>query len=472
MSLSSFENPDDLSEMKLWLNILQDAYLNGKQPDAWPDATPDAQNWKMIAEDLLAIHKFIRQIADGDLASNLIASGDLAGNLNSLQANLRQLTWQADQVAAGDLTQHVEVFGELASSLNQVIQNLLKKETELLESEAHYRLLSEAMSKTAAALNSAKNLDEILYIMLDNIGNIIPHDSVSVLTVDASGVARVKSSAGFQQFVPDAQSKLNEVTLLVDLTPNLRIMRDNREPYLIHNLSEENWIDTDTTRWAKSHLGNPIIIKGKVAGFLILLSASPVFFKDEHVLRLQTFTDLAAVAIEKSHIFEQLDELSTVDSLTGIANRRHFFNLTEQEITRAVRYKRPLAALMLDVDNFKQINDSYGYGVGDDVLVEIARRCQHELRSVDLIGRYGGEEFSFVLPETDGNSALVVADRLQKVISSTPFSAYTEAFKITVSIGVTGFNPSIPSARALLDQADQALYRAKQSGRNKVAKLG
>ena len=104
--------------------------------------------------------------------------------------------------------------------------------------------------------------------------------------------------------------------------------------------------------------------------------------------------------------------------------------------------------------------------------MEIAKRCQQVLRSVDLFGRYGGEEFSFILPETNAASALVVADRLRNVISNTPFLAQNEAFKVTVSIGVTGFKSSIPSARALLDKADQALYRAKQSGRNQVAKLG
>ncbi len=249
-------------------------------------------------------------------------------------------------------------------------------------------------------------------------------------------------------------------------------MRDSGQPFMINDLSDSNWVKTEATRWARSHLGTPIQVKGKVVGFIILLSREPGFFSEEHALRLQVFADLAAVAIEKADLYEQLNELATIDSLTGIANRRYFFNLAETELARAVRYSRPLAALMMDVDNFKQVNDSFGHGVGDEVLVEIVQRCKQELRSNDLFGRYGGEEFSFILPETSSDAALMVADRLRKLIANKPFYVHNEAFKVTVSIGVTGFKASIPSARALLDVADQALYKSKQAGRNKVAKLG
>ena len=292
------------------------------------------------------------------------------------------------------------------------------------------------------------------------------------LTVDPNGHANVKRSEGYQQFFPDGQFELNPLALSVQETFNLRTMHDTGQPLIIHALSDENWVQTKDTQWARSHLGIPILVKGKLAGFLILLSHMPAFFTEEHKRHLQAFADQAAVAIEKADLFEQLNELATINSLTGIANRRHFFNLAEQELTRAVRYNRPLAALMMDVDNFKQVNDSFGHGIGDEVVLEITKRCQQKLRSNDLIGRYGGEEFSFILPETDANSAMVVADRLRKAISDTPFFAQSEAFKVTVSIGVAGFKSSTPSARALLDQADQALYRAKQSGRNRVAKLG
>ncbi len=342
----------------------------------------------------------------------------------------------------------------------------------IIYAEQEQRILAEALKNTAAALNSAMSLEDVFDCLLENIGHVVPHDTVDILTVDRTDHASVKRSEGYQKFIPDARPEIIAMSLPVEGTFNLKTMRDSERPFLINELSDLNWVETEATRWARSHLGTPILVKGKVVGFIILLSTVPGFFSAEQALHLQAFADLAAVAIEKADLYEQLNELATIDSLTGIANRRHFFNLAETELARAVRYNRPLAALMMDVDNFKQVNDSYGHSVGDDVLVEIVHRCQQELRSNDLFGRYGGEEFSFILPETNSASALIVADRLRKLIANKPFYAHNEAFKVTVSIGVTDFKASVPSARALLDQADQALYFSKQSGRNKVAKLG
>ena len=460
------------TELNQWMKILQHAFQTGEPPDSWPEQSLDTQDWKQLVEELLSINRFTQKIAGGDLSGSLDVNAAIAGSLETIQSNLLHLTSQVQRIAAGDLDQHIELMGDLATSLNQMIHNFQKIRTGLLESEARYRLLAEALSNTTFAINSAKNLDEIFDVLIENIRRVIPYDSIEIWTMEPTGDASIKRSGGFHQFNHDAPSKLEELSLPVETTPNLRTMRDTGQPFLLDDLSGSNWIETGVTHWAKSQLGSPILVKGKVVGFLVLLSTVPGFFTEEHVWRLRAFADHAAVAIEKSNLSEQINEMETVDSLTGIANRRHFLNLTEQEMTRAIRYGRPLSALMLDIDNFKQVNDTFGHNIGDEVLAEIAQRCRQQLRSVDLFGRYGGEEFSFLLPETDSSSAMIVADRLQKVISKTPFTARNEAFKVTVSIGVTGFKPNIPSARALLDQADQALYRAKQSGRNKIARLG
>ncbi len=425
MTNSSEIEPADGSDEKIWLNILQDAYLNGRLPSAWPTATTQNEDWKRLAEDLISIHNLLPQLDAGELSSDLKVNGVFASSLISLQNAVR------DQ-----------------------------------------RNLAVALQNMAGVLNSAKSLDDVFASLLENIEHIAPHDTVDLLLVDPTGIARVKCSEGYQKFFPDAQTILSKLALTVDYTPNLRIISETGQPYLVNDLTLENWMETEITQWAKSHLGLPILVKGKVAGFLILLSAVPGVFTQEHILRLRAFADQAAVAIEKANLIAQINELATIDSLTGIANRRHFFNIAEQELTRAVRYSRPLAALMIDVDNFRSVNDTFGHGIGDEVLVEIAHRCKKELRSMDLLGRYGGEEFSIILPETNAESALIVADRLRKMIANKPFFAHNEAFKVTVSIGVTGFESKIPSARALLDQADQALYLAKQSGRNRVAKSG
>lgn len=165
-------------------------------------------------------------------------------------------------------------------------------------------------------------------------------------------------------------------------------------------------------------------------------------------------------------------ELSQIDSLTGIYNRRQFFILAEKEVKKAFRYKRPLSVLMLDLDYFKKINDTYGHAVGDKVLQLTAKTVTQNLRSVDIFGRYGGEEFAIILPETNRLDALKVAERIRGNIEKTPFEVGDNVIiNITVSLGICSEpvkKDDIATLNKLIDWADQALYDAKKSGRNRV----
>jgi diguanylate cyclase (GGDEF)-like protein len=248
-------------------------------------------------------------------------------------------------------------------------------------------------------------------------------------------------------------------------------MAETRLPCLVEDLEQYTWVHTVTTNWARSHLGAPILVNGKAEGFFILLSAQKGFFNTEHANRLQGFADQAAIAIEKAHLFQQMNELATIDPLTNVYNRRYFFNQAEIEMARAKRYGRPLSALMLDIDHFKRVNDTYGHSIGDQVLQGVAQRCQHVMRKNDLLGRYGGEEFAVILPETHLMEGKKMAERLRRVISEQPFETLRGSIEITISIGVADYHFGVPSAPAMLDLADQALYQAKQAGRNCVITL-
>ncbi len=166
----------------------------------------------------------------------------------------------------------------------------------------------------------------------------------------------------------------------------------------------------------------------------------------------------------------KLLELATTDGLTGLNNRRRFMELSEREFTRSVRYDRPLAMFMLDIDHFKDVNDSYGHDVGDDVLRSLSEIAVIALRGADILGRLGGEEFGVLLPETDAEAAMEVAERLRMSIENTAISTNDQALTITVSIGVSVLNSDTPSIEDLMKRADVALYDAKQSGRNRVIK--
>ncbi|HZU85973.1 MAG TPA: diguanylate cyclase [Anaerolineaceae bacterium] len=168
------------------------------------------------------------------------------------------------------------------------------------------------------------------------------------------------------------------------------------------------------------------------------------------------------------HTNEQLQILARTDSLTGLYNRRHFFELAKTEFKRSKRYQRPLTALMMDVDFFKEVNDSYGHQTGDTVLAEIARLCKTNTRETDIIGRYGGDEFIFILSETELANGIFLAQRIQGLITATVFSSEGGNFHLTVSFGAAGFEPGCASLEELIKQSDAALYKTKQAGGNGV----
>jgi len=162
-----------------------------------------------------------------------------------------------------------------------------------------------------------------------------------------------------------------------------------------------------------------------------------------------------------------LHQLASTDPLTGLVNRTRFFDLATTEIKRTQRYGRPLAVIMLDIDFFKRINDTYGHETGDAALKRFADLCRTVVREQDITGRLGGEEFAILLPESDPPSALALADRLRATVAGQLLENNTMA--MTISAGVSEVLPGETAVDAALSRADQALYAAKRSGRNRVA---
>ena len=172
--------------------------------------------------------------------------------------------------------------------------------------------------------------------------------------------------------------------------------------------------------------------------------------------------------IARNRLESELRVLATTDSLTGVMNRRAFFEAAETEAVRARRYGRPLTVVMLDIDHFKSINDRFGHAVGDDTIRLATSICQRTVRQQDLVGRLGGEEFAILLVEADVTEAMQCAERLRTAIEAEPIGAKDQSIHMTVSLGIAAMTPRHESVDAILHDADEALYRAKSCGRNRA----
>ncbi|MDD4294758.1 MAG: GGDEF domain-containing protein [Candidatus Omnitrophica bacterium] len=181
------------------------------------------------------------------------------------------------------------------------------------------------------------------------------------------------------------------------------------------------------------------------------------------------FSKLLKLCFERIELYHKLQELSTHDSLTEIYNRRHIMDKYADEFARSQKFSLDMSLLMIDIDYFKKINDTYGHLCGDMVLYNVAGLIKENIREIDFAARYGGEEFLVVLPETDKGSAIMVAERIRSKISAQYMQVFDERISVAVSIGVGAFPQNTLHSDVLLETADRALYKAKESGRNRVA---
>jgi diguanylate cyclase (GGDEF)-like protein len=178
--------------------------------------------------------------------------------------------------------------------------------------------------------------------------------------------------------------------------------------------------------------------------------------------------ELSAVNSNLQKKNEELHRLSITDSLTGIYNRKHIMDLFDLELTRSRRYDNGLAVLMLDIDHFKTVNDTYGHQVGDRVMQQVAELLNQAVRDCDHVGRYGGEEFLVVLPDIGIQAAAVVAERIRRSVANLQCGGEKKKFSVTISIGLAAYPTDGDKTESLLSSADNALYQAKAGGRNCV----
>ena len=213
----------------------------------------------------------------------------------------------------------------------------------------------------------------------------------------------------------------------------------------------------------------PMNVHDETLAWLAVGAVQPDAFGAEEVRILNIFATLGAITLDNVRLLQQIHQMAIQDGLTGLYNHRYFYDLLDAEMARARRYGQPLALILIDIDNFKRINDTYTHLAGDRVLRTIADLLQHQARRSDAVARYGGEEFAIIAPHTTEEGAAAIAERLRVLVAEHVFPIADTVEHLTLSIGVAAYDPeTIRHPAEFVSRADRAMYHAKGSGGNRV----
>ena len=324
-----------------------------------------------------------------------------------------------------------------------------------------------ALQKATTALLTTLDLEVLLGQILDAVISAIPASEKGTLHLVARDTGQLQLRA--VQGYTDPRIRIFNPT---DSASFVATSVRERKQMLIHDAHADPRTryggDIPEIRAISSMIIAPLILGGKTLGAISLDAYRRYAFTDGDLQLLVSFAATATTAIQNAQLYAEVQKQAITDPLTALYNRRGFFELGRREVERAHRFDRPLTAMMIDIDLFKQVNDTQGHLIGDQVLAGVASQIEHQLRQVDLPGRYGGDEFIALLPETDLFNAYQAAERLRRSIAKVHYPTENEPVRVTVSIGIASLKASSDSLETIIERADQALYSAKQSGRNRT----
>lgn len=373
---------------------------------------------------------------------------------------LHKLADYAEKLSAGDADPPTPFpsssdAARVAAALEKLHQQLAAQTREIAE---YQRALDRAHTRFGEALRSTHDLDRMLEIALETgmetvgarrgmlmlrkgqgtlLSGVKRNLDIGRLTLDpGQGIAGHVAATGTPVVIPSPGA------------PG----RDPLEPEFATQLSV------------------PLFTKQRTFGVLNFYDKMDGYFTEADLRTTLSLSDQAGVAIENVLLHEDAQRMAIMDGLTGIWNQRWFLIQMAQELDRAERFGRPFSLLVIDIDDFKLFNDTYGHQLGDFVLVELARRIKSSVRDVDIFARYGGEEFALLLSETDASGGASAAEKLRLAICSTPFDSdmAPEPLTVTASIGVAAYPEAGTDAASIFRAADKAMYEAKAQGKNRV----
>ncbi|HEX9424114.1 MAG TPA: sensor domain-containing diguanylate cyclase [Pyrinomonadaceae bacterium] len=338
-----------------------------------------------------------------------------------------------------------------ATSL-QLTLGVTTKLARLLQEQAEREI---AVNRLATAIGNSLELDSVLQTAANEVGRALNVHSCAV-RVEGALVGRQMTTYYLR---PDAASE-GEESLQIDVDAISGRLANSPQAYVVEG-------DNSKSPTVLADAVVPLINQGNFLGLLLVRSDDMSrVWADNELLLLHTVADQLAVAVNQAHLFAQMQQQALTDSLTGCYNRRSFELQLERDLHMATRMRQPLSLIMLDFDNFKDINDQAGHETGDVALRLLAEALRCELRAVDTAARFGGDEFVVILPQATTEGAVIVAERLRKRVEQLEVPGFG---RVTSSFGVATFPTHASSRDSLVVAADRALYDSKNGGRNRVS---
>jgi len=319
----------------------------------------------------------------------------------------------------------------------------------------------------AKALTSSLDLDSILQTIMDKMAEYFRPDTWSLLMVDEA-----MEELYFAIAVGTASEALKDVRLKVGEGIAGWVAKHGERlivPDVMNDPRFSKRIDEMTQLETQSIICIPLRAKHRVLGVIQLVNVDMDGFGDEELFFLQALSDYAAIAIENARAVEKIQELTITDDVTGLYNARHLYKTLETEVYRSSRFNYEFTVLFIDLDHFKQVNDTHGHLIGSKLLAEIGYLIKAQLRLIDFAFRYGGDEFVILLPQTGKDAALVVAKRLRDSLRTSMFCK-EEGLNLNVraSIGVATYPHDAKSPHDVIRQADEMMYMVKNSTRDNI----
>lgn len=355
----------------------------------------------------------------------------------------------------------LELVGLLAPHISVFLDNALL----FRKSEEKVAQLT-SLIRVVDTIHTTSSLDQLYNLTMDVIRGLFAPDKALInLVEDSSGMLKMVRNLGYTQ-------EYAEKHLSRPFSPmaDCYVIKSG-DSFLCPDVeSEGRCPNMMVGEGIRSVLCVPIRSGTTLYGILHMASRFKDAFDEEDAALAKAIGEQLGMAVERTRLFEEISQLAITDELTGLYNVRHLKRVLGEEVKRSLRYQRSFSFIMLDIDNFKEYNDQHGHLRGDEVLRTLAGILRQNIREVDTAFRYGGEEFSVIIPEVPKQEAHTLAERIRRVVQDHvfPFEELQPGGNLTVSMGISGFPEDAEDTEGLIDCADRALYRAKLTGRNRV----